>query len=424
MNGAAPREGMNRVLLLHSTPGAVNRLRKAFLGTGLCEFETTTDPAELVNRAAIRRPDLVLVEYTRDNRLRLFIQKFRNRKEWAQVPVLVYAAEVNERNQTGILALNPDGMLTADVNQDEARRRLVALSPKAAQAESREKQERLNRIRSRFLGTDRVSPLPTMVRKILQLSADPNSTARQIAALIEQDAALTSMVLKTVNSAYYGFYRRVENVPHAIVILGFNEIKDITLSTCLMRNLGFEDDEELSQRDFWLHAIGTAHIARALNSRAKLMEPDTAFAMGLLHDIGKVVLMQHERELFLQAVHEARAMKRPLREMEREVIGIDHAEVGALVATGWNLPERLELAIGSHLDPEAARESKDVLLVHTANHICHWRKIGRDGEQDLGGLHEGALEQLGFGEKSIEQVWPLLRIDEGDLDTFLDKTFQ
>jgi putative nucleotidyltransferase with HDIG domain len=275
-------------------------------------------------------------------------------------------------------------------------------------------------IRAQLPGIDKLAPLPLMVRTVMEIINDPHSSARSLSDVIKRDQSLTAKILQIVNSAYYGFYREIGNIDHAVVILGFNEITNITLAACIIQTYRNGQNPYFSREQFWTHTLGAAYVARGLRAYIPEIISKDAFVIGLLHDIGKVVLDQHFKEGFIRALEMAADQKRSLHEVCRELLDIDHAEIGGEVAEKWNLPVPLVNAIrGHHMPGLAGQNDYCVHLAHLANYFAHRLGIGASGNPAPDEPHPESLKVFGFDGKDLDAVWGSLNIDAGALKQIL-----
>jgi putative nucleotidyltransferase with HDIG domain len=225
--------------------------------------------------------------------------------------------------------------------------------------------------------------LPVIFEKILETIDDPHSSANILQETIKNDQSITAKVLNMANSAYYGYAKRVSDLSRAIVILGFDMVKNIALSVSVF-NIFHETEKNnvfFDREQFWLHSIATGYLGKMIADKIQYFEPDKAFISCLLHDIGKVVLDSYFEEKYKLAVETAVVEKIPFRDAERAVIGFDHAEVGFLLGEKWNFPDELITAIHHHHQPNLSplRHAPLTYLTYLANIICQEENIGKGG---------------------------------------------
>jgi len=225
--------------------------------------------------------------------------------------------------------------------------------------------------------------LPVIFEKILETIDDPHSSATILQETIKNDQSITAKVLNMANSAYYGYAKRVSDLSRAIVILGFDMVKNIALSVSVF-NIFHETEKNnvfFDREQFWLHSIATGYLGKMIADKIQYFEPDKAFIACLLHDIGKVVLDSYFEEKYKLAVETAVVEKIPFRDAERAVIGFDHTDVGFLLGEKWNFPDELITAIHHHHQPNLSplRHAPLTYLTYLANIICQEENIGKGG---------------------------------------------
>jgi putative nucleotidyltransferase with HDIG domain len=192
-------------------------------------------------------------------------------------------------------------------------------------------------------------PMPATATAILQKSRQPDTSRQEIADLFKSDAALTARVLRIVNSAYYGLPPQVGDVDNAVMLLGQQTIRNLVL-TATMGGLGGQGvaGYGLGKGGLFNHSLVVAQSAQTLSKEGHKSIPAEAYTAGLLHDIGKVVLAQHVEQRITIIVETAQASGVSFGEAERQVLGLNHAEVGATLAEKWELPDFLVGAIRAH----------------------------------------------------------------------------
>jgi putative nucleotidyltransferase with HDIG domain len=227
---------------------------------------------------------------------------------------------------------------------------------------------RLRRILERV---ENVPALPEVVTRILTLLDDPSASAHRLAEVIGQDQSMVSTILKLVNSPFYGLSGRVVSIQHAVVLLGFRAIRNVALSSVLMKVFGdSERDSRFNRRDLWRHTVSCAIGARMMAGKLRCADPEEAFLAGLLHDMGLVILDQYFHAEFRRVLDLVESGDCTIRQAERNVFGHDHAAVGALLARKWNFPEPVCDAIACHHHPSRARRAAALAaLVHLSTYL-------------------------------------------------------
>lgn len=223
--------------------------------------------------------------------------------------------------------------------------------------------------------------LPTVVSKMIELVDNPRTSASSLANLISADQVLTARILKIANSAYYGFPRQISTVNTAIVVMGFNAVKEMGLSLTVFDI--FKDIASVRHFDviqFWQHSIATGIAAKTIAKHFMNSISGELFVAGLLHDIGKVVISQYLHKDFMAIMTRVADTNESLVDVEKEFLGADHGEIGAWLAEKWRLPELISESIHYHHEPwNAAKNQLLVCFVYIANYLSHASHIGSSG---------------------------------------------
>jgi putative nucleotidyltransferase with HDIG domain len=221
------------------------------------------------------------------------------------------------------------------------------------------------------LAAERTVTLPTfpaVASRLIEEVARPDATSEEIGRILSRDPALTARTLKLANSDFYGFPRKVGSVDLAVLVLGTHTIRDLVLTSSVLQALGKTGS---SLEGLLSHSMACGIAARALAERAKYRLTGDAYAAGLLHDVGKVVLRQADPERLDQVLARCRAENVAAAEAEQELFGSDHAEVGGWLAERWGLPADIVEAIACHHRPDAATRNPALAsLVHIANFLA------------------------------------------------------
>jgi len=223
-----------------------------------------------------------------------------------------------------------------------------------------------------------VTSIPPVAIEATQLLQDPEANINNLVRVIEYDPGLTSNILRLANSAYYGFPESIGSVKDAIVRLGMNRIFEMVMtwvfSPLAQRRVpGYG----LSSDGLWRHSIAVAVGAEQLAADLNRKSPAYTFTAGMLHDIGKIVLGTFLQEEISSITEMAARERVSLEVAEQHVLGIDHAEAGAVLLENWNLPSKVADVSRWHHQPEFLTENTLVTdLVHVADTMCLMGGIG------------------------------------------------
>jgi putative nucleotidyltransferase with HDIG domain len=231
---------------------------------------------------------------------------------------------------------------------------------------------------------------PAVASRLIEEVARPDATSEEIGRILSRDPALTARTLKLANSDFYGFPRKVGSVDLAVLVLGTHTIRDLVLTSSVLQTLGRPGS---ALEGLLAHSMATGIAARVLAERAKYRLTGDAYAAGLLHDIGKVVLRETDSERFERVLARCRDKGIAAQDAERAQFGSDHAEVGGWLAERWGLPADIVEAIACHHRPEtAARNPMLAALVHTADHLAQRAGYPWASGIDASGLDARAWE--------------------------------
>ena len=222
---------------------------------------------------------------------------------------------------------------------------------------------------------EKIPAFPQSVNRILEITASADCSPKEIVSVIEYDPVLTMKLLKMVNSAYFGLAQEVSSVKQSVVYVGINTVKNVAITMATLGVLPKENKAGLNGDEIWLHSLKVGVIARMVAQDRGIMRNDLAsyFVAGLLHDVGKMVCAEYLSEAYAavleKSAHEATT---PFQDIEKSLLGLDHAEVGGMVAEKWQLPAELIRAIQGHHDIVAEdAQSPLVLSIAFANEAVH-----------------------------------------------------
>jgi putative nucleotidyltransferase with HDIG domain len=248
-----------------------------------------------------------------------------------------------------------------------------------------------------------IPTLPSMVFELNKLLQDPDTSVPRISQVIEKDQAMALKILKLVNSAFYGFKSKISDLRSAIIMLGFNAVRNAIVSVSVIETLGRGQRlEGFDFTDFWKHSLAVAVTSKQLSYCTRTNSPDNCFVGGLLHDVGKVVLARYYPEAFAAIWSACRKDAIPFDAVERQVIPVTHAEIGSHLVTRWQLPSGLVDAIRLHHAFEPRNGNAEfALIVHLANRVVNSYQADPDCVIDLAALHPDARR---FLMKAVQNV--------------------
>lgn len=245
----------------------------------------------------------------------------------------------------------------------------------------------------KVVGLKAIAPMPFTAQRAFQLSTNPEADIKDFLELLEEDEALAARVMKIANSVYFDRGKPTATLEESITVIGLNELKGILGSTSLSDIFS----SSLPERQIlWGHDIAVAISARVIAEVVIPYAKDVAFMSGLLHDIGKLFLLQRLGERYRKVVKLADVEGREFRVLEAELFPFDHTEVGQLIATRWNFAKEITAAIRHHHMEWQKLEARSIAaVVKMADLLSYAYGIGHDGR--FSRLKEKAVEELPIG---------------------------
>lgn len=250
--------------------------------------------------------------------------------------------------------------------------------------------------------------LPGVALKIMDLTEDPKSSVGDINKIIRTDPALSTRILKIVNSSFYGLPRQIGSIDHAVLLLGLNAVKNIAIAASLNKVFRSKrNSPNFDVRDLWTHSVAVATGAHGLAVQAGFSLPDEAFLAGLIHDVGIMVEIQACRQKFdemIEILSDEQSLT--FRQAEEQVLGATHESFGAAICRKWKFPMKLEYVVGFHHRPLELPAADRTLpaIVHVADILAARIGIGYTRTVETEAVDPQVISSLNLSESDIEAV--------------------
>lgn len=259
--------------------------------------------------------------------------------------------------------------------------------------------------------------LPQVTTKLLEVFDDSKSQAKDVGKIIEGDQSLASQILKQVNSPFYGFAGRISSLKHAVVIMGFNAVKNLAMGFSIAKMSRNGTVSVLDMEKFWEHSLGVGVGARAIGKEIGYPCPEELLAAGLLHDIGKIILSDSFPDEYKKVLEEVEETEGEMYQTEKKVFGSSHAEIGEWFTRENRFPPILRDCVGHHhalSEQGLSQSAKAIQTIHVADQLCRMEGIGWSAKNSNQEAIEHACKNIGLSDEARKKMLDNLRseIDE------------
>ncbi len=225
----------------------------------------------------------------------------------------------------------------------------------------------------------RLVSLPEVCIQVQALADSPHTVAEDIGEVVGKDTALTTRLLKLVNSAYFSLPKKIDTISRAVNMIGMRELRNLTLAASAAEVFSRIPANLIDMAAFWQHSIFTGLVARNLANRCNVLHSERLFTAGLLHDVGRLLMLMKMPEEIGKIESQRLQSKEPICDIEHRVIGFDHAQVGQALLAHWNMPDNLCNSVLYHHDVAAAEDAcLEAALVHIADQVTHCAQESKD----------------------------------------------
>lgn len=274
---------------------------------------------------------------------------------------------------------------------------------------------------------DELHPVPDIAKRVTEITSNPHSSLAELVDVINYDWATTANILKICNSDYFGLTKQIVSIKQAVAYLGFNKVASLVVlgnsaDNFTKAQIGYD----LNEDDLWRYSVSSALIAEDLAKERHIHNSSLIFTSALLKDIGKVILSTYVQDSFKDINNAVRNRGLTFIDAEKEVIGIDHAELGAKVAERWNFNPAMVNIIRNHHNPDqASPHDLSIPIVYLADSLCMMIGVGVGADGLAYKYHQDIVDLLQLSDidlqKTIANFWgrikeveELVNLSKGD----------
>lgn len=261
-----------------------------------------------------------------------------------------------------------------------------------------------------------VYSLPDIYYKIDSVINDPRASTSKIGAIISEDTGLSARLLRLANSAYFNFPAKVDSISKAVSIIGTRQLRDLVLATSVIEAFGGIPQNIVDMKSFWHHSISCGLTARIIGIEIREQNVETFFVAGLLHDIGSLIIYSKLSEIAQNLINTCQEKQALKHDVELQVLGFNHADVGGALLKEWKLPSSLCHSVHYHHHPaKLGSNSRENIVdaVHIADFLVHALQMGNSGSVMVPSVESSSWDRLKLNENSL-----------GKMVTLLDEQFQ
>ena len=288
-------------------------------------------------------------------------------------------------------------------------------------------EEDMGRIERIIEEISELRPVSEIGNRVTEITSNPNSSLAELVDVIKYDQAITANLLRICNSTYFGLKKKITSIKQAVTYLGLNKVASlVVLGNSADKFKKAQRGYDLNEGELWRYSVSSALIAEDLAEKRRLNNIPLIFTSALLKDVGKVILSTYVKDSFEDINKAVQDRGLTFIDAEKEVIGIDHAELGARVAERWNFNPAMVDIIRNHHDPDKAPpDDLSIPIVYLADSICMMIGIGVGSDGLAYRYHQDIVDRLNFSDidlqKTIASFWgkiksveELINLSKGD----------
>ncbi len=252
---------------------------------------------------------------------------------------------------------------------------------------------------------DKLVSLPDIYYRLEEAIVDPGSTTDKIAELLRTDPDLCARMLRMANSAFYSFPTKIETIGRAVSVIGLRQIRELVLVTSVVRAFEGIPTGIVNMTTFWEHSVAVGILARSLGEKARIASADSFYIPGLLHDIGRLVMYVKLPGLTHELLLEREVSGTLMFQLERNLLGYSHTEIGARLLESWKLPQSIWEPVATHHNPASSGEfSNAACAIHIADAWVNTNRAGSTGSCFLLEMDLEALQSIGLDTAELHEI--------------------
>ncbi|MBW1666433.1 MAG: HDOD domain-containing protein [Deltaproteobacteria bacterium] len=260
-----------------------------------------------------------------------------------------------------------------------------------------------------------LKPVSHIAHRVIDLCCDPQSSLRELVEVIKYDQSITANLLRVCNSSYFGLMQKIVSVQQAVAYLGLSKVANLVVMGSTAYNFKTaQKGYDLGEGELWQYSVASAIIAQDLAEKKRLGNISLVFTSALLKDIGKLILHTYVKDSFEEINTAVQTRGLSFIEAEKEIIGIDHAGLGAKVAESWNFPPVMVDIIRNHHNPNRApSDDPNTPIVYLADSICMMIGVGLGADGLAYRYYQEIVNRLDFSshdlQKTIAAFWEKIK---------------
>lgn len=252
---------------------------------------------------------------------------------------------------------------------------------------------------------DQVVSFPAIVHRVNRALEDPFVSIERLSAIITEDPALCARLLKLVNSSFFRFPAPINTITHALTMIGTKQLRDLVSATAVMDMFHGIPADLVDMVSFWRHSVLCGIASRVLATARREANVERVYLIGLLHDIGRLVIYVHMAKLAREMLQRCREDAILLHEEELRLMGYDHAHIGGLLLKSWNLPADIHVPVSHHHHPSNRDQfALETAIVHVADLIAIGLECGSSGEWFIPPVDPQAWELLDLPASALAKI--------------------